>query len=126
MALATSISALEIPLRCARVTRSRGQQSRCRAFASLSKDDARAKSVREQLLVAVQGTDRGVTCSEEEKRDILKLTEELGEIGKDQVTTGDTLSGTWKLAWTTEKASHRCPHMSGIVGCLTLNRAKRI
>lgn len=102
------------PLKCARVKprRSKNRFQAPNAALNLFEAKGPAKDVRENLLTAIQGTDRGVTCNEEKKKEILKLTEELAEIGKEQVTTGDSLSGTWKLAWTTEQVSNPHPQLS--------------
>lgn len=57
------------------------------------------------LLALIADQDRGLrTQSDPAKRaQIVAAISALGELGNGQVTTGPSLSGTWRMLWTTEK-----------------------
>ncbi|XP_074560526.1 putative plastid-lipid-associated protein 11, chloroplastic [Curcuma longa] len=57
------------------------------------------------LLALIADQDRGLrTQSDPAKRaQIVAAISTLGELGSGQVTTGPSLSGTWRMLWTTEK-----------------------
>ena len=55
------------------------------------------------LLDAISGTERGLKRSSGIKNRILKIVQALKTSGAGTVTSGDLLSGTWELLWTTEK-----------------------
>ncbi|KAG6485575.1 probable plastid-lipid-associated protein 11, chloroplastic [Zingiber officinale] len=57
------------------------------------------------LLALIADQDRGLrTQSDPAKRaQIVAAISALGEIGGGQITTGPSLSGTWRMLWTTEK-----------------------
>ncbi|XP_042425771.1 probable plastid-lipid-associated protein 11, chloroplastic [Zingiber officinale] len=57
------------------------------------------------LLTLIADQDRGLrTQSDPAKRArIVAAISALGEIGGGQITTGPSLSGTWRMLWTTEK-----------------------
>ncbi|XP_057981646.1 probable plastid-lipid-associated protein 11, chloroplastic isoform X2 [Malania oleifera] len=62
-------------------------------------------SAKQNLLTLVSDEQRGVkTLKSPEKRSkIIEAIEEIAVLGSDTITTGATLSGTWRLLWTTEK-----------------------
>lgn len=60
-------------------------------------------SIIEDLRDAIEGTQRGVTTTQKDNKEILAAVESLAELGKGTVNTGENLSGRWKLLWTTEK-----------------------
>jgi len=56
----------------------------------------------EQLLAAIEGTERGLATSKQQREEILAAAAELEAAGADSSTTGVAeLSATWKLVWTT-------------------------
>lgn len=57
------------------------------------------------LLNLVSDQDRGLKTQKDstKRASIVKAIDALASIGKDTVTTGDSLSDTWRLLWTTEK-----------------------
>ncbi|XP_010258895.1 PREDICTED: probable plastid-lipid-associated protein 11 [Nelumbo nucifera] len=63
---------------------------------TLAKDD---------LLGLISGEDRGLkTEGNPSKRSkIIKAIDAMAVLGKDSVTTGSSLSATWRMLWTTEK-----------------------
>ena len=52
----------------------------------------------------MQGSERGLQSSGEQKRRIEGAISALQEIGRDQATLRGPIDATWKLLWTTEKA----------------------
>lgn len=69
-----------------------------------------------ELLQAVEPTQRGLATSKEDAEAIMALVEELQAQSESEVTTGPTLSGTWKLLWTTEKETLWILKNAGIFG----------
>ena len=57
----------------------------------------------QDLLAAIQSTERGLSTTPAQRSAILSATEALTELGRGTTTTSDALSATWKLLWTTEK-----------------------
>ncbi|KAK7339302.1 hypothetical protein VNO77_19960 [Canavalia gladiata] len=66
---------------------------------------AQSRSAREHLLALLADQDRGLrTQSDPEKRAmIVEAINTMAAAGEGSITTGDSLSGTWRLLWTTEK-----------------------
>ncbi|KAI4356703.1 hypothetical protein L6164_000703 [Bauhinia variegata] len=64
-----------------------------------------SQSAKEDLLSLISDQDRGLkTQNDPRKRaSIIKAIDVLAVLGAGSVTTGDSLSGTWRLLWTTEK-----------------------
>lgn len=64
-----------------------------------------SKLAKQELLNLISDQDRGLkTQSDLKKRDsIVKAIDALAALGRDSVTTGPSLSATWRLLWTTEK-----------------------
>ncbi|KAF3780624.1 putative plastid-lipid-associated protein 11 [Nymphaea thermarum] len=64
-----------------------------------------SRLARDDLLGLIADQERGIrTIGDESKRaQIVRAIDALGDEGKDTVTTGPSLSGTWRMLWTTEK-----------------------
>ncbi|KAF2315399.1 hypothetical protein GH714_039112 [Hevea brasiliensis] len=64
-----------------------------------------SQSAKEHLLSLISDQDRGLkTQNDPEKRaSIIQAIDAMAEKGKGTVTTGNSLSATWRLLWTTEK-----------------------
>ncbi|XVF22604.1 hypothetical protein REPUB_Repub12eG0185700 [Reevesia pubescens] len=64
-----------------------------------------SQSAKEDLLNLISDQDRGLkTQKDPKKRDaIVKAIDAMAILGRDTVTTSDSLSATWRLLWTTEK-----------------------
>ncbi|MBA0674962.1 hypothetical protein Goari_016530, partial [Gossypium aridum] len=60
---------------------------------------------KQHLLNLISDQDRGLkTQNDTNKRDsIIKAIDDMAVLGRNTVTTGDSLSATWRLLWTTEK-----------------------
>ena len=71
---------------------------------SRGNSSAQSLAAESRLLQAIEGTDKGMSTSPEQKAAILEAVEELEERGRGSVTTSGSISATWKLLWTTEKA----------------------
>ena len=54
----------------------------------------------ERLLSSIEGADRGLGNSAEQREAVLAAAAELAELGRGATTTGSDLSATWKLLWT--------------------------
>lgn len=65
----------------------------------------RRNAAESRLLKAIENTERGLVVSPSSRQEISDAVDELEDIGQDTVTTGRDLSATWKLLYTTEKAS---------------------
>ncbi|OMP00665.1 hypothetical protein COLO4_12466 [Corchorus olitorius] len=63
------------------------------------------QSAKQDLLNLISDQERGLkTQKDPKKRDaIVKAIEAMAVLGRDTVTTDDSLSATWRLLWTTEK-----------------------
>ena len=64
-----------------------------------------SQSAKQDLLNLISDQDRGLkTQKDPEKRDaIVKAIDAMAILGRKTVTTGGSLSATWRLLWTTEK-----------------------
>ncbi|EEF50310.1 probable plastid-lipid-associated protein 11, chloroplastic [Ricinus communis] len=64
-----------------------------------------SQSAKQHLLTLISDQDRGLkTQKDPEKRAlIIQAINAMAELGKDTVTTDNSLSATWRLLWTTEK-----------------------
>ncbi|ONK56315.1 uncharacterized protein A4U43_C10F6730 [Asparagus officinalis] len=67
-----------------------------------STDSLRAKS---HLLTLISDQDRGVKTQRNpsKRSEIIDAIDELAVYGKDAITTDSSLTGTWRMLWTTEK-----------------------
>lgn len=61
----------------------------------------------DQLLEAIEGTERGLSTSAEKQEQIDAAIAILEEAGKGSVTSGESLTATWRLVWTTEKVQEK-------------------
>ena len=87
--------------RCSRTPSTRPSAILDKLFKSSSSNTA-SKAL-DELLSAVAGSDRGITTTPAQLKDIKQLFEQLENGGKSMVGTPKTITGTWKLVWTTEK-----------------------
>jgi hypothetical protein len=71
----------------------------------------------ERLLSSIEGADRGLGNSAEQREAVLAAAAELAELGRGATTTGSDLSATWKLLWTTEKVRRALSASSGGTLC---------
>ncbi len=74
----------------------------------LQGDQQRTQAAVQELLRAIDGTDRGVNTSAEQRQQIFRAIDALETLpaGKDGAARRDnstSVSATWKLLWTTEK-----------------------
>lgn len=60
---------------------------------------------RDDLMGLIQNEERGLRTQQNANKrgDIVRAIEALGALGREQVTTDDGLSATWRMLWTTEK-----------------------
>ncbi|KDP28812.1 hypothetical protein JCGZ_14583 [Jatropha curcas] len=72
---------------------------------SCSSATTQSQSAKRHLLTLISDQDRGLkTQKDPEKRaTIIQAIDAIAETGKGTVTTGNSLSATWRLLWTTEK-----------------------
>lgn len=75
----------------------------CRTNSSYQQ--ANTRLARDDLLGLIETEERGLkTQRQDSKRaQIVKAIEVLGVAGSEQTTTDESLSGTWRMLWTTEK-----------------------
>lgn len=66
----------------------------------------RSRATIGELLKIVEDTNRGLQTTESQRRAIDQCVEELQRENEDSVTTGQEMSATWKMLWTTEKVAH--------------------
>ncbi|KAI5647412.1 hypothetical protein M9H77_33417 [Catharanthus roseus] len=68
-------------------------------------EQSRAFSAKNHLLSIISDQDRGLkTQSDPEKLEsIIQAIDAVADVGRDTITTGSSLSATWRLLWTTEK-----------------------
>ncbi|WCJ22945.1 Plastid-lipid associated protein PAP / fibrillin family protein [Euphorbia peplus] len=72
---------------------------------SCSSAATQSQSAKQRLLSLISDQNRGLkTQNDPEKRAlIIRAIDDIAELGKGTITTGDSLSATWRLLWTTEK-----------------------
>eukprot|EP00210_Caulerpa_lentillifera_P006866 g6563.t1 len=63
-----------------------------------------SKGILKELVKIVEDTNRGLDVTSVQKERIGDYVMKLQELGEGQTTTGDQMSATWKMLWTTEKA----------------------
>ncbi|KAH7405295.1 hypothetical protein KP509_15G064500 [Ceratopteris richardii] len=76
------------------------------ALCSLSEVSSKGSTARDDLLDLVSDQERGLKTQKDSKKreKIIKAIDSLTVLGKDMITTSDqSLSGTWRMLWTTEK-----------------------
>ncbi|KAK7256504.1 hypothetical protein RIF29_29955 [Crotalaria pallida] len=66
---------------------------------------AQSQLARNHLLTLISDQDRGIKTQTDplKRASIVDAIEAMADLGAGSVTTGDSLSGTWRLLWTTEK-----------------------
>lgn len=64
-----------------------------------------SKLAKQELLNLISDQDRGLKTQRDPKKreSIVEAIDALAALGSDTVTTGTSLSATWRLLWTTEK-----------------------
>ncbi|KAL9434887.1 hypothetical protein AB3S75_021200 [Citrus x aurantiifolia] len=64
-----------------------------------------SQSAKQELLNLMADQDRGLKTQKDpnKRSSIIKAIDDMAVLGSDMVTTGDSLSATWRLLWTTEK-----------------------
>lgn len=63
------------------------------------------QAAKQELLNLIADQDRGLKTQKDpnKRSSIIKAIDDMAVIGRDMVTTGDSLSASWRLLWTTEK-----------------------
>ncbi|XP_024010010.1 probable plastid-lipid-associated protein 11, chloroplastic [Eutrema salsugineum] len=104
--MALSLLSASPPLRLRRSIR----RTSCSLFA--------AQRAKRNLLELISDQDRGLrTQKDAARRDaIVNAIESMAVIGRSSVTTGDSLSATWRLLWTTEKEQLFIIEKAGLFG----------
>eukprot|EP00897_Mesotaenium_endlicherianum_P008649 jgi/Mesen1/7812/ME000413S07063 len=74
-----------------------------KALARSSKAASEIQLAKADLLDAIARSERGLRKDGATRKQIMGPIEALRELSKESVTTGESLSATWKLLWTTEK-----------------------
>ncbi|KAM2156781.1 hypothetical protein ACFX1R_042429 [Malus domestica] len=66
---------------------------------------AQSQLAKQRLLNLIGDQDRGLMTQNNPTKlaSIVKAIDDLADLGRDSVTTGGSLSATWRLLWTTEK-----------------------
>ncbi|KAL4429336.1 hypothetical protein ABPG77_005110 [Micractinium sp. CCAP 211/92] len=78
---------------------------------------SREEAAVSRLLIAVEGSERGLSGDEQQRAEIMAAIEELKELGSGSTTTGAAeLSATWRLLWTTEKETLFILQRAGLFG----------
>ncbi|KAH9733267.1 putative plastid-lipid-associated protein 11 [Citrus sinensis] len=64
-----------------------------------------SQSAKQELLNLIADQDRGLKTQKDpnKRSSIIKAIDDMAVLGSDMDTTGDSLSATWRLLWTTEK-----------------------
>lgn len=72
---------------------------------SCSSISIQSQSDKDELLTLISDQERGLKTQKVPKKlaSIVKSIDALSSLGRDSVTTDDSLSATWRLLWTTEK-----------------------
>ncbi|CAH2078936.1 unnamed protein product [Thlaspi arvense] len=109
MAVALSASSPPLGLR-------RSSRTSCSLFAKPT-----AQRAKRNLLDLISDQDRGLrTQKDAAKRDaIVDAIESMAVIGRGSTTTGESLSATWRLLWTTEKEQLFIIEKAGLFGTRT-------
>lgn len=91
----------------------RSLRTSCSIFSKVA-----AQRAKRNLLELISDEDRGLrTQKDATKRDaIVKAIESMADIGSSSITTGDSLSATWRLLWTTEKEQLFIIEKAGLFG----------
>lgn len=70
-----------------------------------SQAQSASQTAKRHLLRLISDQDRGLRTQSDPQKlsQIIEAVDSLAAIGKDTVTTGESLSATWRMLWTTEK-----------------------
>ncbi|CAL8121583.1 unnamed protein product [Prunus armeniaca] len=70
-----------------------------------SSTTAQSQLAKQHLLSLISDQDRGLKTQNNPAKltSIVSAIDDLAALGKDSITTGGSLSATWRLLWTTEK-----------------------
>lgn len=110
--LIISINNSPIPSHSRKCTTQRNKSYCCRASAS-----SEAKLALDDILAAIDGTDRGLKTSASAQTEIKRAVEALSIVNQQSKTTApELLSATWKLMWTTEKETLFILEKAGLFG----------
>ncbi|KAL2892487.1 putative plastid-lipid-associated protein 11 chloroplastic [Bienertia sinuspersici] len=79
--------------------------SKCPQIPKFSLSSSQSISAKTHLLNLISDQNRGLNTQQNPKirSQIIDAIESLAVLGKDSITTDDSLSGTWRMLWTTEK-----------------------
>ncbi|GMY23270.1 probable plastid-lipid-associated protein 11, chloroplastic [Fagus crenata] len=79
---------------------------------------AQSQSAKRNLLTLISDQDRGLKTQKNpsKRASIIEAIDDLAFHGRDTVTTGGTLSATWRLLWTTEKEQLFIVENAGLFG----------
>lgn len=91
----------------------RSFRTSCSIFPNLA-----AQRAKRNLLELISDQDRGLrTQKDDAKREaIVNAIESMAVIGRRSITTGESLSATWRLMWTTEKEQLFIIEKAGLLG----------
>ncbi|CAK9328776.1 unnamed protein product [Citrullus colocynthis] len=72
---------------------------------SCSSISIQSQSAKDELLTLISDQERGLKTQKNPRKlaSIVKSIDALASLGRNSVTTDDSLSATWRLLWTTEK-----------------------
>ncbi|KAL8150155.1 hypothetical protein V2J09_019963 [Rumex salicifolius] len=92
-------------------------KSRSSKFSS-PRSSLSSSTTKSNLLTLIADQDRGLKSQQNPKirSEIIQAIEDLAILGKDSVTTGASLSGTWRMIWTTEKEQLFIVQNAGLFG----------
>ena len=84
------------------------RRAACCSATQVQGDQQRTQAAVQELLRAIEGTDRGVNTSPEQRQEIFRAIEALEALpasgnGAAERDDSASVSATWKLLWTTEK-----------------------
>ncbi|CAN0906976.1 Probable plastid-lipid-associated protein 11, chloroplastic [Linum grandiflorum] len=83
-----------------------------------SASSSSSSSAKQRLISLISDQDRGLRTQKDPQRlkSIVEVINEMAEVGRDTITTGDSLSATWRLMWTTEKEQLFIIEKAGLLG----------
>lgn len=94
-----------------------GRAAKTEAESAAEAAQQKQQATVEKLLQSIDGQERGVTTTAEQRAAVLEAVDALRELGAGATTTGaQDLSATWRLLWTTEKESLFILQRAGLFG----------
>ncbi|KAL2513988.1 putative plastid-lipid-associated protein 11 [Forsythia ovata] len=77
----------------------------CTSLTNQSQPQSASQTAKRHLLRLISDQNRGLKTQSDPQKlsQIIEAVDSLAAIGRDTVTTGESLSATWRLLWTTEK-----------------------